>query len=390
MHASTLAPFSFRTIPNLVCEPGATAHLPALVAHHFPLVCRLLIVSSPDIGQCALLAPAVRALKDAGMSVEMFSEVRSRPTEAVILRATAEARRREIEIVVGWGDGSAMDVAKLVASLALNEQDLATAYGVNKLSGPRLPLIQIPTTAGSSAEAMPFVAVAMDEAADKTIVSPALYADLVILDARLTSNHFPKATAADGIGAMARAIEAYAAPQKKNPLSDMLASQALRFLSAHILTACRDNTNLVAKQAMQLGGLLAGQSFANAPSPTMQALAAPVTGIFQVPESLARALVLAHVLRFNASSARAQYAELAEIVAPGASGSEEARVEALIARLAGIALETGIETRLREVGVGESDLDRLADAALLQMLELQYGPSLLTRADARAIYAAAL
>jgi alcohol dehydrogenase class IV len=189
---------------------------------------------------------------------------------------------------------------------------------------------------------------------------------------------------------MMHAIEAYTTRHKKNALSDMLAREALTLLSRNLATACEDGSNLEARQAMLLGAMLAGQAFSNAPVAAVHALAYPIGGIFHVPHGLSNALVLPHVLRFNASHAAGSYAELAAIVAPGAQGSEEARSHALIASLEQLAKRVGIETTLREVGITEADLDRLADDAMLQTRLLVNNPRELQRADARAIYAAAL
>jgi alcohol dehydrogenase len=189
---------------------------------------------------------------------------------------------------------------------------------------------------------------------------------------------------------MVHAIEAYTTKHKKNPLSDMLARQALTLLAANIVNACEDGKNLKVRQAMLLGSMLAGQSFANAPCAAIHALAYPIGGIFHVPHGLSNALVLPHVLRFNLPQALNQYAELAEIVAPAATGSNEARALGLIDAMVKIAERTAIETRLSQVGIAESDLDRLAEDAMLQTRLLGNNPRDVMRADARAIYAAAL
>jgi alcohol dehydrogenase class IV len=196
-------------------------------------------------------------------------------------------------------------------------------------------------------------------------------------------------TAATGIDAMVHAIEAFTSKHKKNPMSDVLARQALALLSANLLTACADGANLAARQAMLLGAYFAGQAFSNAPVAAVHALAYPIGGIFHVPHGLSNALVLPHVLRFNLPAASAHYAELAGIVAPDAQGSVEARAEALIVAMQHIAERTGIETSLRQVGVTEHDLDRLATDAMLQTRLLGNNPREVTHADARAIYAAA-
>jgi alcohol dehydrogenase len=283
-----------------------------------------------------------------------------------------------------------MDVAKLIAVLAGSEQDLNSMYGIGNVKGGRLPLVQVPTTAGTGSEVTPISIVTTGATTKMGVISPQLYADLAILDAELTVGLPPKVTAATAIDAMVHAIEAYTSKHKKNPLSDMLARQALMLLSRNIVAACEDGKNLKVRQAMMLGALLAGQAFANAPVAAVHALAYPIGGIFHVAHGLSNSLVLPHVLRFNAPEAAGLYAELAEIAAPEASGSIEARAQALIERMERIAQQVGIETRLRQVGIAESDLDRLADDAMLQTRLLVNNPREITRADARAIYAAAL
>ncbi|HCN88122.1 MAG TPA: alcohol dehydrogenase, partial [Oxalobacteraceae bacterium] len=222
------------------------------------------------------------------------------------------------------------------------------------------------------------------------VVSPQLYADLAILDAELTVGLPARVTAATGIDAMVHAIEAYTTRLKKNPLSDMLARQALTLLSANLVATCEDGSNLAGRQAMLVGAMLAGQSFANAPCAAVHALAYPIGGIFHVPHGLSNALILPHVLRFNLPEAATLYAELAEIAAPQIQGSMEARAEGLIAAMKDIAHRVGIETRLQQVGIAASDLDRLADDAMLQTRLLTNNPRVVTRTDARAIYQAAL
>jgi alcohol dehydrogenase len=258
------------------------------------------------------------------------------------------------------------------------------------VKGSRLPLVQIPTTAGTGSEVTNIAIVTTGATTKMGVVAPQLYADLALLDAELTLGLPSQVTAATGIDAMVHAIEAYTTRHKKNPLSDVLARKALGLLSANLITACEEGKNLAARQAMLLGAMLAGQAFSNAPVAAVHALAYPIGGIFHVPHGLSNSLVLPHVLRFNAPEAAGLYAELAEIVVPAATGSAEARAEALVVAMQQIAIITGIERTLQQVGIKETDLDRLADDAMLQTRLLGNNPRTVTREDARAIYAAAL
>ena len=382
--------FAFSTVASIVSEAGAAARLGQLVAERFGSCRRVLIVTDAGFLRTGLLEPARASLALQGLAVHTFSDVVADPPEQVVLDAVACAREHETDLVIGFGGGSSMDVAKLVAVLAGSEQALNQIYGIGNVKGQRLPLIQVPTTAGTGSEVTNIAIVTTGETTKMGVVSPQLYADLALLDAELTLGLPPLVTAATGIDAMVHAIEAYTSKHKKNPLSDNLAREALRLLSNNLLLAVEDGNNLDARQAMLLGACLAGQAFSNAPVAAVHALAYPIGGIFHVPHGLSNSLVLPHVLRFNASHAAPLYAELADIVVPGSGGSHAARTEGLIAAMQQIAERTGIQTRLADVGIAEADLDRLADDAMLQTRLLGNNPRELTRADARAIYAAAL
>ena len=382
--------FTFSTVANIVCETGAAQKLGTLVRQQFPAVKNALIVTDRGFLGTGLIDAPAESLRAAGIQVQMYADVLADPPEHIVLQAADNARSHGTDIVIGFGGGSSMDVAKLISILAAGDQSLSSMYGIGNVKGDRLPLVQLPTTAGTGSEVTPISIVTTGETTKMGVVSPKLYADLAILDAELTVGLPPKVTAATGIDAMVHAIEAYTTRHKKNVLSDMLAREALKLLSANLVPACEDGRNLPARQAMLLGAMLAGQAFSNAPVAAVHALAYPIGGIFHVPHGLSNALVLPHVMRFNAGHAAAHYAELADIVAPGNQGSDEARSHALIAALEGLATRVGIATTLREVGITEADLDRLADDAMLQTRLLVNNPRDLLRDDARAIYAAAL
>ena len=383
-------PFSFSTVPHLVSEPGSASQLGKHIAQHFPHARQAMIVTDPGFLRTGLVDAPVRSLIDAGLTCCTYSDVVADPPEHVVLSAVEFARQHRADIIIGLGGGSSMDVAKLIAVLVGNAQPLSAIYGIGNVKGNRLPLVMVPTTAGTGSE-VTNIAIVTTGATTKTgVVAPQLYADLAVLDASLTLGLPPLVTAATGIDAMVHAIEAYTSRHKKNPLSDLLARHALSLLSKNLLVACEDGSNLAARQAMLLGAYFAGQAFSNAPVAAVHALAYPIGGIFHVPHGLSNSLVLPHVLRFNLPHASEHYAELAAIVAPEVQGSTEARADGLIVAMQHIAARTGIELSLRQVGISEGDLDQLADAAMLQTRLLGNNPREMTRADAHAIYAAAL
>jgi len=376
---------SFQTVPQLVIEPGAQQRLGALLARRFAGR-RLALVTDAGLHRSGLLATALGSLRGAGFEVLVIDDVVGDPPEHVVLAAAAQAREFGAELVLGLGGGSSMDVAKLVAVLARGSQTLAEMYGVDRVQGERLPLVQMPTTAGTGSEVTPIAIVTTGESAKTGIIARQLMADMAVLDATLTTG-LPKAvTAATGIDAMVHAIEAYTSARLKNPLSDLLAREALRLLSTHLLPACADGQDLAAREAMLLGAMLAGQGFANAPVGAVHALAYPLGARFHIPHGLSNALVLAPVLRFNAVSAPGAYAELAEVLVPGVQGDTPARAGAFIEAIEARIAATGLALRLRDHGVTADALPQLAQDAMLQTRLLVNNPRPLTEADALSIY----
>jgi len=382
--------FAFSTVAHILSETGGGARLGEIVRERFPTARRALVVTDPGFLRTGLTELPCLDLQRHGFAVSIYSGVVADPPEAVVMDAVRFAQEHSTDLVIGLGGGSSMDVAKLIAILATGQQQLADIYGIGKVTGARLPLVQVPTTAGTGSEVTNIAIVTTGATTKMGVVAPQLYADLAVLDATLTLGLPPMVTAATGIDAMVHAIEAYTSKHKKNPLSDGLARQALELLSKNLIPACENGSRLEVRQAMLLGACLAGQAFSNAPVAAVHALAYPIGGIFHVPHGLSNSLVLPHVLRFNAPEAAPLYAELAAITVPHASGSDEARTEALIAAMQQTARITGIQTTLQQVGIAESDLDRLADDAMLQTRLLGNNPRDVMRADARAIYAAAL
>lgn len=379
--------FTFSTVPHLVSASGAAKDIGALITDRFPCARRALLVTDAGFLRTGLVTEPVLSLEQAGMAVMVYSDVVADPPEAVVLAAVEQARQHGTDIVIGLGGGSSMDVAKLIAILATSDQPLSAIYGIGNVKGSRLPLVQIPTTAGTGSEVTNIAIVTTGESTKMGVVAPQLYADLAILDATLTLGLPSHVTAATGIDAMVHAIEAFTSKHRKNPMSDLLARQALALLSANLIKVCENGLDLAARQAMLLGAYFAGQAFSNAPVAAVHALAYPIGGVFHVPHGLSNSLVLPHVLRFNLAEASAHYADLAGIIVPHAEGSEEARAEAMIVAMQQFARATGIETTLQQVGIKESDLDRLADDAMLQTRLLGNNPRPVTREDARQIYA---
>jgi alcohol dehydrogenase class IV len=384
-----VSPFTFNTVHSIVFGEGAVADIGEIASRRGWN--RVLLVTDRGLVSLGMITPPVAALERAGVDVAVYSDVEADPPEHVVKAAAQAAAAHAADAVIGLGGGSSLDVAKLAALLALGREELPALYGVGNAKGPRLPLMLIPTTAGTGSEVTPIAIVTTGTSEKMGVVSPVLLPDIALLDPALTWGLPPAVTAATGIDAMVHAIEAHAsASANNNPLSRALAKEALRLMGGAIERAVRDGGDRAARADMLLGSMLAGQAFANSPVAAVHALAYPIGGHFHVPHGLSNALVLAHVLRFNAETAGHLYADIAPIVFPQlAELGSQARGAAFAEELAGLSVRCGLQPRLRDLGIPEEALDLLADDAMKQTRLLVNNPRPLTRADAVSIYRAA-
>lgn len=380
--------FEFNTVGRIINGLDSSLQLAAQCRHlgvHRPL-----LVTDPGLMAIGLVQPVLSALENEGFSALVFDQVREDPPEATVLAAAELARSGNVDGVIAVGGGSSMDVAKVVAVLLGGKQALPDLYGVGQVTGNRLPLILVPTTAGTGSEVTPVAVITTGETTKAGVSSPVLLPDVAVLDAGLTLGLPASVTAMTGVDAMVHAIEAYTSRHKKNPLSDNLAIQALDLLSRNIRTAVHSGSNRDARENMLLGACLAGQAFANAPVAAVHALAYPLGGHYHISHGLSNSLVLPAVLEFNMPEASGLYAELAEVViGEPIAGSDEAKTAALVGALRQLIDDVELPATLREARVREEDLEMLAEDAMLQQRLLINNPRDVAYDDALAIYRAA-
>jgi len=381
-----MKPFVFSTTKSIISEIGAIMQIADICAALD--ISKPLIITDKGIVDVGLIKPLDTAFKKANKEYYCFDQVVADPPEHIVLSAVAYAKERKVDGIIGFGGGSSLDTAKLVALLANSSEQLADIYGVDGIRGKRLPLILIPTTAGTGSEVTPVAIVTTGDTTKAGVVSSVLLPDVALLDASLTLGLPSHVTAATGIDAMVHAIEAYTSAIKKNPYSDLLAKQALALLSGNIVEATFNGTNVEARQGMLLGACLAGQAFANSPVAAVHALAYPLGGHFHIPHGLSNALVLVHVMNFNLSHSANLYAELAPSISDSISldGSEKEIAQALIDFIAGLIKQLKLPVSLAEMGIGESDINTLAKDAMLQTRLLVNNPKPVTIEDVKHIY----
>ena len=382
--------FTFNTTASIRFQEGAAASLST--ACQKILGERILFVTDQGLTKIGLAQGSLESLQQTGITVTLFDQVEADPSVDTLMAAVDKARQIDATGIVGFGGGSSMDVAKLTALLVGSNENLAEVWGVDNAQGPRLPLVLIPTTAGTGSEVTPIAIMTIGQDEKRGVSSAVILPDVAILDPLLTTSLPASITAATGIDAMVHAIEGYASRgTNNNPISKILATQSLSLLGANLELAVTDGTNIKARGAMLLGSMLAGMAFANSPVAAVHALAYPIGGTFHVPHGLSNALVLPHVLRFNASEAAPDYAELAPFIFPDidtARNSQEVCAE-FIERLAALSATVGLPQKLREVGITRGDLPSIASDAMKQIRLLVNNPRKVTEQDALAIYQAA-
>lgn len=382
--------FIFNFSKQLICKAGAIAELGDICQRIIGN--RVLVVTDQGIVAAGLLQPALDALERGGVKYFVFDKVEADPAESIVLAATEQAVAERIDGVIGLGGGSSMDVAKLVALLAKGEERLEDIYGVDMVKGERLPLIQIPTTAGTGSEVTTASVITVGEGLKKGVLSERLVPDLALLDVELTLGLPPMVTATTGVDAMVHAIEAYTTLNaNRNPLSELFARNALLLLGANIEQAVQDGRNRAVRNNMLLGSMLAGLAFANSSVAAVHALAYPLGGIYHLSHGLTNALVLPHVMRFNQSQCAEQYSALAPLMFPALSDIDDPyeRSTAFINALDALNKTLGMQVRLRDYDIPESAILHLASEAMKQTRLLVNNPREVTEADAVAIYQAA-
>ncbi len=383
-----MSQFVFETAPRIICEQGGAERL-GTIARDMGIG-RLFLVTDAGLTKTGLIKGALASLATADVAATVYSEVLADPPEVSVQAAVEAARAAGADGIVGFGGGSSLDTAKLVALLARTPQALPEIYGIGLARGPRLPLIQVPTTAGTGSEVTPISILTTPSHEKKGVVSPLLYPDVALLDGRLTLGLPPAVTAMTGVDAMVHAIEAFTTRLKKNPLSDALAVKALQLLYANLPAAVEAGTDATVRENMLLGSLLAGMAFANAPVGAVHALAYPLGGHYHLPHGLTNSLVLGPVLAFNLPQAQPLYAELGRAILPElASRSDDQAATAFVGAIRARVAAMPYAQKLREAGVKEDDLPLLARDAMNVQRLLVNNPREVAYDDALAMYAEA-
>jgi alcohol dehydrogenase len=369
--------FSFTGAKKIVFGRGSFAALPE---HIMELkILRPLIVLDRNLAETGFREKIDGVLAKAGIGYVIYDKTEPEPPLELADEGTKLAMKKKCDGIIGIGGGSTMDLAKAIAVLAANKGKAEDYLGLNRVPGPGLPKIMVPTTAGTGSE-VTFTAVFIRKKLKKKegMNSPYLYPELALLDPELTLSLPPHPTATTGIDALCHAIESYTSVIA-SPISEMMSIEAIRLISDNLRTAVHDGTNIEAREAMLLGSLYAGLGLANAGVTAVHSLSYPLSGKYGVSHGLANTIMLPRVMAFNLPGALEKFVDIAEVMGEivddlplreAAYLAVEA-VEALIE-------DCGIMTTLEELEIPERDFPELAKVAMTVARPLANNPCKMT------------
>jgi alcohol dehydrogenase len=380
-----IKPFSFTGAGKIVFGTGSFKKLAEQVQ---TLQGRCpLIVLDKNMAAAGFSKTVTDVLAGSGLKLSFFEQAEPEPRLELADEGARAALKEKCDLVVGIGGGSAMDLAKAIAAVAGNKGKAADYLGLNKVPGPGLPTVMVPTTAGTGSE-VTFTAVFVRRNLKKKegMNSPFLYPDIALLDPELTLTLPPEPTATTGLDALCHAIESYTSIQA-SPMSEMISLEAIRLISDHLRTCVHNSTDLEAREQMLLGSLYAGLGLANAGVTAVHSLSYPLGGKYGVPHGLANTLLLPHVIAFNLPGNLEKFAVIAEVMGeivddlPLREAAWQA-VEAVNALIE----DCGVHKTLADLDIPQDVFPELAKTAMTVARPLQNNPRKLTLEDAIEIY----
>ena len=358
-----LVAYQFQTPTKIISGIGSTAEI--IKELNYLHAKKVLLITDPGLVQAGVAQQVVEMLKQAAVEVEIFDAVEPDPSIQVATKAAEMAKNVKANVLIALGGGSAIDTAKSAALLVTNGGYLKDYAGVNKVVKPILPLIAVPTTAGTGSEVTIFAVMSDPDKQEKFTISSALIAPAVaVLDPLLTLKLPPSVTAFTGMDALTHAIEAFTSSIAQPP-TDALALSAIKLVLKHLPVAVGRGDNIKARDGMLQASLLAGIAFNNAFLGLAHAIASPLGGHFHVPHGLANAVMLPYVMEYNLPTAVRRYAEIGCALGLQAVGdTPRAVAEKTVAAITQLARDINIPEKLSNIGAKEELLPLVARDAL--------------------------
>ncbi|MED3952511.1 iron-containing alcohol dehydrogenase [Priestia aryabhattai] len=351
----------------------------------------ILIVTDPVLKDIGLVDKVSAPLIQNGYEVDVYADTAPEPPLALGEKLVSYAKSRKFDLVIGVGGGSALDLAKLTAVLAVHDgavEEYLNLTGRKQISKKGLPKILIPTTSGTGSEVTNISVLSLESTKD-VVTHDYLLADAAIVDPELTLSVPPKVTAATGVDALTHAVEAYISVNA-NPATDALALKAIRMISSSLRAAVEDGKDKEARTQMSYGSYLAGLAFFNAGVAGVHALAYPLGGQFHISHGESNAVLLPYVMGYIRSSCVTKMRDIFEALGGNATSlsTEEASYQC-VKHLQSLIKDVGIPQTLRRFDIPESALQKLTEDGVQQKRILARSPLPLHEKDIRAIYQSA-
>ncbi len=356
---------------------------------------KVAMFTDPGIEKTGLFALPEEAVKASGAEYYVLDDLKPEPDYMTVQKLIDDFKAHGADLIVACGGGSVMDAAKLASVLVTDEYGVKELLDQPGMAKKCVPIVLIPTTAGTGAEVTPNAIVAVPERELKVgIVNDNMIADYVILDARMIEHLPRKIAAATGVDALAHCIECYTS-RKANPLSDTFALQGLDLILNHIEDACDRDEAMEAKTAMQIAAFYGGLAITASGTTAVHALSYPLGGKYHIAHGVSNAILLAPVMRFNAEhpETRQRLAEAYDRCCrePERKQTADDKAEWMLNRLDAIVKHLDIPTSLsRDFGVPAEDLEGLVESGMQVRRLLDNNVREITADDARRLYQAVL
>lgn len=354
--------FSFSVPQNIIAGRGSIARLPEVLKEMGAT--RAFIISGPHLAKIGTVQSCIDKLAAVGISAATFTDTEKNPSVETVDRATAQFKESGADCIVALGGGSPMDVGKAVGVLARYGGSITEYEGGGKVPGDIVPLVAIPTTAGTGSETTAFSVITDHSRNYKlTVFSYKVIPSYAILDADLITTVPAPTAAACGMDAMIHALEAYIS-RAASPFSDAMAEKALELIGGNVRRYVANRGDIEAAEAMLVGSMLAGIAFSWARLGNVHAMSHPVSAYYDVPHGVANAILLPVVVDYNALADSGKYLKIYNYIAERPAKAEDFVPAMLGEEIRKLNRALGIPASLGEVGVTDEHLDAMADDAM--------------------------
>ena len=379
--------FSFSVPQNIVFGAGSLSQLPSLLEKNNSK--KVLIISGKILTKIGVVKKVINIIEDEGISCELFNDVEANPSVETVNAAVKAYKECGATSIIALGGGSPMDVAKAVGVLSKFGGEITQYEGANLVPGKIVPIIAVPTTAGSGSEVTAFSVITDKSRNYKlTVFSYELIPSYALLDPELIMSLPESVAASTGIDAFVHALEAYLSTMS-SPFSDAMAEKAMELIGKNIRSFVANRNNVQAASAMLSGSMFAGIAFAWARLGNVHAMVHPLGGYFDVPHGVANAILLPTIIEYNALADNGRYEKIYNFIKQNKSDNIEFSTDMLACEIRKLTLSFGIPSSLSEVGVTEDKIPQMAIDAM-KSGNILVNPRQSTQKDIEMLYKKAL